>query len=107
MLHVRLTVRATSVLSVPRLLERPEAAWSHISHTGGKRPMSWSSQSVGFGLVKRTLDDPRHPGTPRLFFQKHVKPVGACTGDHRARLFFPGHFIPAPLFNEGTALVGN
>jgi transposase len=36
MLHVRLTVRATSVLSVPRPLERPEAAWRNISHTGGK-----------------------------------------------------------------------
>jgi hypothetical protein len=38
MLQVRLTVRATSVRSSPRPLERPEAAWSNISHTGGKRP---------------------------------------------------------------------
>ena len=38
MLHVRLTVRAPSVLSVPRPLERPEAAESNISHPGGKRP---------------------------------------------------------------------
>jgi hypothetical protein len=46
------------------------------------------------------------PGTPRLFFHQHVKPVGAGAGDRVARLFFPGHFIPAPFFNEGTALVG-
>jgi hypothetical protein len=45
------------------------------------------------------------PGTPRLFFQKHFKPLGACAGYSRARLFFPGHFIPAPFFNEGTSLV--
>jgi hypothetical protein len=30
MFHVIQTVRATSVLSVPRPLERPEAAWSNI-----------------------------------------------------------------------------
>jgi hypothetical protein len=63
--------------------------------------------SVVCGLAKSTLDDPRPPGTPRLFFQQHFKPVGAGAGDQRARLFFPGHFIPAPFFNEGTSLVGN
>jgi hypothetical protein len=47
----------------------------------------------------------RDPGTPRLFFHKNFKPVGACAGYSIARLFFPGHFIPAPFFNEGTALV--
>ena len=47
-----------------------------------------------------------HPGKPRLFFQKHFKPVGAGAGDHRARRVFPGHFIPAPFFNEGSARVG-
>ena len=47
------------------------------------------------------------PGPPRLFFHQHFKPVGACAGDHRARRFFPRHFIPAPFFNEGTSLVGN
>jgi hypothetical protein len=46
------------------------------------------------------------PGPPRLFFHKHFKPVGACAGDSIARPFFPGHFILAPFFNEGTALVG-
>ena len=45
-------------------------------------------------------------GPPRLLFHQHVKPVGAGAGDRIARLFFPGHFIPAPFFNEGTALVG-
>src|SRR5918997_323587 len=44
--------------------------------------------------------------TPRLFFQKHVKPVGAGAGDPPARPVFPGHLIPAPFFNEATALVG-
>jgi hypothetical protein len=58
-------------------------------------------------LVKRLLQAHRLPGPPHLFFHQHVKPVGACAGDHRARLFFPGHFIPAPFFNEGTSLVGN
>ena len=46
------------------------------------------------------------PGPPRLFFHQHCKPVGAGAGDRRARPFFPGHFIPAPFFNEGAALVG-
>ena len=45
-------------------------------------------------------------GTLRLFFHQHFKPVGACAGDSIAPLGFPGHFIPAPFFNEGTALVG-
>jgi hypothetical protein len=36
---VRLTVRATSVRSVPKPLERLEAASSNISHTRGKRPI--------------------------------------------------------------------
>jgi hypothetical protein len=58
------------------------------------------------GLLKRTLDDQRPPGKPSLFFHQHVKPVGAGAGDCPARLFFPGHFIPAPFFNVGTALVG-
>jgi hypothetical protein len=39
MLHVRPTVKTTSVLSSPRPWERPEADWSNISHTRGKRPM--------------------------------------------------------------------
>ena len=43
---------------------------------------------------------------PRLFVHQHFKPVGTCAGDSIARLFFPGHFIPAPFFNEGTSLVG-
>src|SRR5207249_12030885 len=34
------------------------------------------------------------PHTPRLFFQKNFKPVGACAGDSIAHLFFPRHFIP-------------
>jgi hypothetical protein len=46
------------------------------------------------------------PGTPRLFLHKNCKPIGACAGYSRARLFFPRHFIPAPFFNEGTSLVG-
>ena len=74
---------------------------SYFTHWGQE------TQSVVFGLVKSTRDDPRPPGKPRLLFQQHVKPVGAGTGDQRARLFFPGHFIPAPFFNEGTSLVGN
>ena len=39
MLYIRLTVRAARVLSVLGPLERPEAAWSHMSHTEGKRPI--------------------------------------------------------------------
>src|SRR5882724_6736320 len=46
MLHMRLTLRATSVLSVPRPLERPEAAWSNISRTGGKRPIVIGGQGA-------------------------------------------------------------
>src|SRR4029453_18424642 len=45
------------------------------------------------------------PGPPRLFFHQHFQPLDACTGDRRARLGFAGHFIPAPVFNEGVALV--
>jgi hypothetical protein len=37
MLRIRFTVKATRVRSVPRPLEQPEAAWSPMSHTGGKR----------------------------------------------------------------------
>jgi hypothetical protein len=62
-------------------------------------------KSVG-QLVKRLLQAHRAPGPPCLLFHQHVKPVGAGAGDRIARLFFPGHFIPAPFFNEGTALVG-
>jgi hypothetical protein len=38
MCHVIHTEQATSVRSSPRPRERPEAAWSNIAHTGGKRP---------------------------------------------------------------------
>jgi hypothetical protein len=77
------------------------AVKGRVAPTGGGLP----HKSVD-RLVKRLLQAHRLPSPPRLFFQKHVKPVGACAGDHRARLFFAGHFIPAPFFNEGTALVG-
>jgi hypothetical protein len=38
------------------------------------------------------------------FFDKKLKPVGACSGDKIASLFLPGHFIPAPFFNEFSSL---
>jgi hypothetical protein len=64
---------------------------------------------LGLGLferVKQTRDDPRPPGTPRLLLHQHVKPSGAGAGDRRARRVFPGHFMPAPFFNEGCPLEG-
>jgi len=39
-------------------------------------------------------------------FRKIFKPVGACSAYIKASLFFPGHFVPAPFFNEGTSLIG-
>lgn len=50
MCHVIHTEQATSVRSSPRPWERPEAAWSNISHTGGKRPKNFA-KATG----KRTL----------------------------------------------------
>ena len=38
------------------------------------------------------------------FFEKKFKPIGACSGYKIAGLFLPGHFIPAPFFNEFTSL---
>jgi hypothetical protein len=40
MLYVRLAGKATRVRSSAKLLERPKASWSHISHAEGKRPYS-------------------------------------------------------------------
>jgi hypothetical protein len=34
------------------------------------------------------------------FFEKKFKPIGACSGNCIVSLFLPGHFIPAPFFNE-------
>jgi transposase-like protein len=55
MLHMSLTVRATSVLSVPRPLERPEAAWRNISHTGGKRPIKRYNEAHGTHIIIRQV----------------------------------------------------
>jgi hypothetical protein len=38
------------------------------------------------------------------FFEKKFKPIGACSGYKIASLFLPGHFIPAPFFNEISSL---
>jgi hypothetical protein len=52
MLYVRPTVRVKSVHSSSRPLERLEAAWSHISHTGGKKPfLEVSLAHVLAGLI--------------------------------------------------------
>ena len=40
------------------------------------------------------------------FADKNFKPLGACLGYKRASLFLPGHFIPAPFFNEFRSLPG-
>jgi Cytochrome bd terminal oxidase subunit II len=38
--------------------------------------------------------------------RKICKPVGACSAYSGASLLFPGHFVPAPFFNEGTSIPG-
>jgi hypothetical protein len=40
------------------------------------------------------------------FFDKNFKPLGARLGYIRTSLFLPGHFIPAPFFNEFNSLPG-
>ncbi len=39
-------------------------------------------------------------------FRKIFKPAGACLAYSRVSLLFPGHFVPAPFFNEGTSIIG-
>jgi hypothetical protein len=60
-------------------------------------PLPLSSLSLSSEQIH--LDEPS-------LFRKIFKPVGACSADIRARLLFPGHFVPAPFFNEGTSLIG-
>jgi hypothetical protein len=38
------------------------------------------------------------------FFEKKFKPIGPCSGYVIASLFLPGHYIPAPFFNEFSSL---
>jgi hypothetical protein len=40
------------------------------------------------------------------FFDKNFKPLGARSGYSRTSLFLPGHFIPAPFFDEFSSLPG-
>jgi hypothetical protein len=97
------------VVSKPALRHYSQSEWPLAS---GRLSASATARAVKRIASRRHIkwtpgrDGSGDPGLPRLFFYQHFKPVGACAGDSIARPFFPGHFIPAPFFNEGTALVG-
>jgi hypothetical protein len=75
-----------------------------LNLTRERRALTTYQPAPSFGVVTK-LRTQIHLDEPSLF-RKIFKPVGACSAYIKTRLLFPGHFVPAPFFNEGTSLIG-
>ena len=82
----------------------PPGGWALVSQKHALRMSNRPQTSVPQWIPGR--EEPGDLARLAYFFISTSSPSAQARATVEPAFVFPGHFIPAPFFNEGTALVG-